>query len=1572
MKLNFKKILSLILCVNMIASVVQTLSVSAAIPDDSTTAAEWTARFTGNVDAKIELDTQNFYEGKASLKFVSNTPTTTGKYMKVFTPVNVQAGKTYKAGFVSKSLNSQKMILMFSSDKRRNMIPFSDTYEWIENEVEYTATSTGTVNMEFLVDGLTEGFWIDNVYFKEVETGVNLIKNPGFEVIPKTEEKDNFGAEITGLEDTYNKICASENFTQSEFEHVRGGFKFMPIYKVNNITVDGKKDDWENIMDIYMPTLSSQYKVFVDDGETLDASVRAKFAYNEDNFYLYIEATDDIYNAVSGETYWTGDSIQFTVSRMDELYGIEIGVSHNETTGMAELYSSALGKDALAQIDAKSTRVENTTIYEICMPWILFFNERYSRPEEFLFDVLYNDNDGSGRRYSVELAPGIASGKTNTAFPVLRLLEDSKPWYSWIAGNKSAIVGVDTEYSLYIVNGKDEEVKFDVILPDGKEKSQIISAHMGVRIPFNMLFEKEELYNLEAKISEDGYTYTAAYEISAALAPPSVEEVNAYIEDLKDYVKVLNGLINKCEEKGLSTHYEQVNCSTIEKFIVYLKRDVDNNDLLLYHYQKRCLDNLYTQAKADLEAYLRGEKKPLTVPTYVTSEIRTENTAVWAKTDVNGKIVERPLFFVGYGHFEDAEAEIPNFNNFGVNTIQSRIEPEQVIVPVEGPTDWGYYTRGGVNASVEVQSDVVKEGKYALKVVNKTPKKSNTYIAFYQSIAVEPNTTYVLGGWSKVENSTGFFVYTAGGGWADPVFFGSNGTSHDWQRFEKTFTTGPNETTRLFRFVSQDVTDVGYLDGLYLKKEGSDKNLLSNGDFEEFAETYDDFKVSKSEIKAIQKILEDAEEHNISVCLLIALHNFPNFLLDKYPDMKYAPGYGMTDHNLMDERAKPVLEAYLKTLIPEIKDYVSLSSICLANEPQFWTRSAAEYYQPMWENYIKQKHGTLDALNEAYGTEYTSFEECRIPKTEANLALHYDYKVFNDTILSGWHNMMADIIKEIAPDIPLHTKIMDFPAEVGVNRLMMEDGTKLENYTSFLDWNGNDTSNRYENKEEKGPFEQLITYDYQRSIMNAPVIDSENHITLNGSKIYGDEITNFIIQTMWEGALHGRAFTQNWVWERNDSETHGGTEFSGSTSYRPDALAGVGRITHDLNRLSYEVVAVQDEPADVGILYSDTSGLHTRQFGNIMRWTHAGTLYAGKKVQFVTEEQIEKLKNVKALIIPRTINVKESTLKAVYNFVLNGGKVMIIDEKSLTLNEYAKPHDAGMLKYIQDNSQIVRDVVCNNTDLVSPTKKELFVLIRDFIKKSGMEYIRVVDADTGENADEVLMDVGIYNGKLLVNVCSYGENKTLKIMVGDRVVEKSFDLIANQELGESFETKLYVSRFLEIDVEHSFVDVYGHWAEDYITGLSQKELISGMSESRFEPNGVVTRAEFLTMLVRASGIAPATYSGGFGDVYADDWFAGYVSAAMNAGIVSGESFRPNDQITREEMCKMLVAFYGADKISASDMPFTDTMLCNDKETVSKAFALGFISGYDDGTFKPQKNMSRAEASVVVTKYLAKK
>ncbi len=111
-----------------------------------------------------------------------------------------------------------------------------------------------------------------------------------------------------------------------------------------------------------------------------------------------------------------------------------------------------------------------------------------------------------------------------------------------------------------------------------------------------------------------------------------------------------------------------------------------------------------------------------------------------------------------------------------------------------------------------------------------------------------------------------------------------------------------------------------------------------------------------------------------------------------------------------------------------------------------------------------------------------------------------------------------------------------------------------------------------------------------------------------------------------------------------------------------------------------------------------------------------------------------------------------------------------------------------------------------------------------------------------------------------------------------------------------------------ISVDKTFADIQNHWAKNDIEILASKLVISGKGKNLYEPQSKVTRAEFATLLVRALGLTEiGTNRQRFADV-SSQWFAGAVNSAAAAGLISGYNdgtFRPNANITREEMASMV-------------------------------------------------------------------
>ena len=159
-----------------------------------------------------------------------------------------------------------------------------------------------------------------------------------------------------------------------------------------------------------------------------------------------------------------------------------------------------------------------------------------------------------------------------------------------------------------------------------------------------------------------------------------------------------------------------------------------------------------------------------------------------------------------------------------------------------------------------------------------------------------------------------------------------------------------------------------------------------------------------------------------------------------------------------------------------------------------------------------------------------------------------------------------------------------------------------------------------------------------------------------------------------------------------------------------------------------------------------------------------------------------------------------------------------------------------------------------------------------------------------------------------------------------------------------------------------------YWARSAIESLTAADVINGFPNGTFEPNAAVTRAEFVKMLVVALGLAPGSGTTNFTDVPADAWYAPYVSAAVQAGLVTGvtaTTFDPGAAVTRQDVAVLLAR---ALRLSATTtLRFSDNGQIASWATggVEAVVAAGYMNGFPNGTFQPTTPMTRAQAAKVL-------
>ena len=202
---------------------------------------------------------------------------------------------------------------------------------------------------------------------------------------------------------------------------------------------------------------------------------------------------------------------------------------------------------------------------------------------------------------------------------------------------------------------------------------------------------------------------------------------------------------------------------------------------------------------------------------------------------------------------------------------------------------------------------------------------------------------------------------------------------------------------------------------------------------------------------------------------------------------------------------------------------------------------------------------------------------------------------------------------------------------------------------------------------------------------------------------------------------------------------------------------------------------------------------------------------------------------------------------------------------------------------------------------------------------------------------------------------------------------------ANKNGKSTFKTS-HFSKFVIVEKAVTFKDIEKHWAQEQIEVLASRSITSGNTAATFTPEGKLTRAEFAVLLVRALNIPTKSYEGIFSDVTEkQSWSVLEIEAANRVGIVKGDQngkFNPQDKVTREQMASMIVRaieYKNANLLNdaASTTKFADESKISGyaKDAVQQAAALGIIKGKEGNTFAPQDDTNRAEAAVMLYRFL---
>lgn len=167
-------------------------------------------------------------------------------------------------------------------------------------------------------------------------------------------------------------------------------------------------------------------------------------------------------------------------------------------------------------------------------------------------------------------------------------------------------------------------------------------------------------------------------------------------------------------------------------------------------------------------------------------------------------------------------------------------------------------------------------------------------------------------------------------------------------------------------------------------------------------------------------------------------------------------------------------------------------------------------------------------------------------------------------------------------------------------------------------------------------------------------------------------------------------------------------------------------------------------------------------------------------------------------------------------------------------------------------------------------------------------------------------------------------------------------------------------------------DYESHWASNTIQSAIDSGMAKGYLDGTFKPDNSITRGEFFSLVNNAFNFTVAsedTYT----DVVADAWYAPVIAKAKAAGYISGYpdgSIHPEMEISRQEVAVIINDLKSLTPV-ASTLAFTDATAVADwsKQAIIAMFEAKVMIGYPDGSFKPERDITRAEALIVLNNIL---
>ena len=225
-----------------------------------------------------------------------------------------------------------------------------------------------------------------------------------------------------------------------------------------------------------------------------------------------------------------------------------------------------------------------------------------------------------------------------------------------------------------------------------------------------------------------------------------------------------------------------------------------------------------------------------------------------------------------------------------------------------------------------------------------------------------------------------------------------------------------------------------------------------------------------------------------------------------------------------------------------------------------------------------------------------------------------------------------------------------------------------------------------------------------------------------------------------------------------------------------------------------------------------------------------------------------------------------------------------------------------------------------------------------------------------------------YEGKVPVDENKYKENEEVKVLSNGELSRKGYTFEGWNTKADGTGTSYKSEEKFNITKDTT---LYAQWSKDILDKVNHNAYLIGYPDGTVKSDGNITRAEtsaiYFRLMTDDAREELWRTKNNYTDVVKEAWYNNEVSTLSNAKIVKGYpegDFRPDGDITRAEFASMTARFL-SDKVKAPEGKLNDISGHWAEEDINKLVSAGIIQGYEDGSFKPEQSITRAESSKIV-------